>query len=71
MNKATTWARQGRRVMQFRESLTPFQRRRHMEPLTAQVACNGKLDMSHEHMLSRREALRLAHWILAIFGEPS
>ena len=70
MSKASRFARQARGAMRFRERLTAYERRRHLEPLEASVLPNGKLTLSDDQYLSPSEALRLARWIDDLFSEP-
>ena len=67
MSKASRWARKSRRVMRFRERLSAYERHRHLVPLIATVRTNGTLELFDEHVLSPKEALRLARWIQEMF----
>lgn len=68
---AIAWARRGRRALEWREHLTPGERRRNLTPLRAYVTRLGKLHLDDDQELAPGEAVRLARWILRIYQAPS
>lgn len=73
MSKASRHARRAK-DLRFRERLTAFQRKRRLIPLVAVVGTRGDLVFpkhkgDESNRVAPREALRLARWILATFGD--